>query len=272
MNLLFFWMLTSLTQADNSTPLTGCADKTYCSIYDPASDRIVTTIPAEAKATQSGLKYYVLEKGEGSSPTANSQVTVHYTGWTMDGKMFDSSHQRHQPVTLSLQQVIQGWTEGVQLMKKGGAIRLWIPEEFAYKGQSGFPSGMLVFDIELLEFSDPPKPPTPLRPPAGAAKTTDNHPFLIYGSGSGTPPSANATVTLHYNVWSTTGELYQSTQANNAPLSLKVTDLQPEWKAVVMQMETGQRASIWHLAEPSSFQQQGQPSLLHELILTNVQE
>ena len=88
---------------------------------------------------------------------------------------------------------------------------------------------------------------------------------MIYGSGSGAPPSENATVTLHYNVWSTTGELYQSTQANNAPLSLKVGDLQPEWKAVVLQMQAGQRASIWHLAEPSSFQQQGQPSLLHEL-------
>ena len=147
-------------------------NKTYCDIYDPSSDRILTTVPNDAKRTDNGLRYIVLEEGEGSSPTATSQVTVHYTGWTMDGKMFDSSHQRMQPVTLSLQQVIQGWTEGVQPEKKGGVIRLWIPEEFAYKGQAGAPSGMLVFDIELLEFSDPPKPPRHFVRPLGPPRPT----------------------------------------------------------------------------------------------------
>ena len=91
MNLLFLWALTCLALADNSNPHAGCVNKTYCDIYDPSSDRILTTVPNDAKRTDNGLRYIVLEEGEGSSPTATSQVTVHYTGWTMDGQMFDSS-------------------------------------------------------------------------------------------------------------------------------------------------------------------------------------
>jgi len=76
---------------------------------------------------------------------------VHYTGWTTDGKMFDSSVQRGQPASFGLSQVIPGWTEMVQLMSVGEKVRTWIPEELAYKGRPGAPQGMLVFEIELLE-------------------------------------------------------------------------------------------------------------------------
>ena len=77
-------------------------------------------------------------------------MTVHYTGWTTDGKMFDSSVTRGEPATFPLDEVIAGWTEGVQLMVEGEKTRFWIPENLAYKGQQP-PFGMLVFDVELLK-------------------------------------------------------------------------------------------------------------------------
>ncbi len=107
--------------------------------------------PADAMKTASGLAYKVLQEGTGGRhPRASSMVTVHYTGWTTDGKMFDSSVVRGQPATFALDNVIPGWTEGVQLMVEGQKNRFWIPENLAYKGQSP-PYGMLVFDIELLK-------------------------------------------------------------------------------------------------------------------------
>ena len=85
------------------------------------------------------------------NPKAESKVQVHYTGWTTDGKMFDSSVARGQPATFPLNAVIAGWTEGVQLMVEGEKRRFWIPQDLAYKGADGPPKGMLVFDVELLE-------------------------------------------------------------------------------------------------------------------------
>ncbi|MGE3959508.1 MAG: FKBP-type peptidyl-prolyl cis-trans isomerase [Vicinamibacterales bacterium] len=111
----------------------------------------VKAVPSDAKRTASGLAYKVIKAGTGARhPSARSQVTVHYTGWTTDGKMFDSSVTRGEPATFPLDGVIAGWTEGVQLMVEGEKTRFWIPEALAYKGQSP-PYGMLVFDVELLK-------------------------------------------------------------------------------------------------------------------------
>jgi peptidylprolyl isomerase len=107
--------------------------------------------PPDASTTSSGLATKVLAPGRGTRhPRPNSQVTVHYTGWTTDGKMFDSSVQRGQPATFSLENVIEGWTEGLQMMAEGEKRRFWIPESLAYQGQRGKPAGMLVFDVELI--------------------------------------------------------------------------------------------------------------------------
>jgi peptidylprolyl isomerase len=111
----------------------------------------VKAAPADAKKTSSGLAYKVITPGKGKQrPTATSNVTVHYTGWTTDGKMFDSSVARGEPSSFPLNGVIKGWTEGVQLMVEGEKSRFWIPEPLAYGGRRP-PFGMLVFDIELLK-------------------------------------------------------------------------------------------------------------------------
>ncbi len=111
----------------------------------------VAAAPADATVTPSGLASRLLEAGTGTQhPGPRSRVLVHYSGWTTDGKMFDSSVSRGEPIAFGLYQVIPGWTEGVQLMVEGEKRRLWIPEALAYGGRPGAPAGMLVFDVELI--------------------------------------------------------------------------------------------------------------------------
>lgn len=106
--------------------------------------------------TASGLQYEVITEGHGSKPaSANSRVTTHYTGTTIDGKIFDSSVQRGQPLSFGLNQVIRGWTEGLQLMNVGSKYKFFIPYDLAY-GERGagasIPGGAaLIFEVELLD-------------------------------------------------------------------------------------------------------------------------
>ena len=112
----------------------------------------VAAPPADALRTPSGIASKVLIVGLGSfHPKPDSTVTVHYTGWTTDGKMFDSSYQRGEPTSFALNEVIPGWTQGVQLMVVGEKRRFWIPGRLAYDGVPDRPQGMLVFEIELLD-------------------------------------------------------------------------------------------------------------------------
>ena len=107
--------------------------------------------PEDAEHSPSGLVRRRLAPGCGTRlPGSFSVVRVHYTGWTTDGRMFDSSLERPEPTQLSLGAVIPGWREALRQMHVGERQRLWIPEELAYKGQNG-PQGQLIFDVELVE-------------------------------------------------------------------------------------------------------------------------
>ena len=121
----------------------------------PAPDNVAKP-PADAAKTPSGLASLVLQPGTSKEkPTSTDIVTVHYTGWTTDGKMFDSSFARNAPSSFPVDRVIKGWGEGVQMMTVGEKRRFWIPQELAYKGQPGAPAGMLVFDVELVKILTP---------------------------------------------------------------------------------------------------------------------
>ncbi|HEX2062318.1 MAG TPA: FKBP-type peptidyl-prolyl cis-trans isomerase, partial [Thermoanaerobaculia bacterium] len=118
----------------------------------PKTPEDVAAPPADAKKTESGLAYKVLRAGTGSvHPKRNSTVIVHYSGWTTDGRMFDSSILRGQSAEFPLDGVIKGWTEGLQLMVEGERTRFWIPAHLAYGKEKGKPQGMLVFDVELMK-------------------------------------------------------------------------------------------------------------------------
>ena len=111
----------------------------------------VAAPPPDSLKTTSGLSIKVLQKGAGTRhPRTDDRVTVHYTGWTTDGKMFDSSVADGKPATFGLTEVITGWTEALQRMVEGEKVRVWIPEDLAYAGAAGSPAGMLVFEIELI--------------------------------------------------------------------------------------------------------------------------
>ena len=107
--------------------------------------------PANAIVTASGLASVVLRAGSGEAhPGPRTTVEVHYSGWTVDGELFDSSVSRGETTSFPLNQVIPGWTEGLQLMTEGEVRRFWIPENLAYGGRAGAPAGMLVFEVELI--------------------------------------------------------------------------------------------------------------------------
>ena len=118
----------------------------------PPVPKDVAKAPASAKETEKGVSYKVLKKGKGKvKPVATDDVKVHYSGWTTDGKMFDSSVTRGEPITFNLGGVIPGWTDGLQTMTEGGKTRFWIPGKLAYEGRQRGPQGTLVFDVELIE-------------------------------------------------------------------------------------------------------------------------
>jgi FKBP-type peptidyl-prolyl cis-trans isomerase len=111
--------------------------------------------PKEFQATKSGLKYRVLRKGDGEKPKASDKVEVHYKGWLDNGKVFDSSYARDESIEFGLNQVIPGWTEGVQLIGEGGMIELEIPSNLGYgpRGAGGVipPNATLHFIVELID-------------------------------------------------------------------------------------------------------------------------
>jgi FKBP-type peptidyl-prolyl cis-trans isomerase len=112
------------------------------------------------KTTASGLQYQVMKEGNGVSPKATDNVKVHYHGTLLDGTVFDSSVQRGEPAEFPLNRVIPGWTEGLQLMKKGAKYKFFIPPGLAYGAQGAGtigPNSLLIFEVELIDVTPPTK-------------------------------------------------------------------------------------------------------------------
>lgn len=222
----------------------------------PAPDDVAAP-PADAETTASGLASKILKPGKsGVHPGKTDLVTVHYTGWTTDGKMFDSSVTRGKPATFPLDKVIAGWTEGVQLMVVGEKRRLWIPQELAYKGKEGRPSGMLVFDVELISFAAPAPKETPFdpkktpddvqRPPADAKRTSSGLSYKILRPGAGgRHPTATSSVTVHYAGWTTDGKLFDSSFVNGKPVTFPLNRVIPGWTEGVQLMVEGEKRRFW---------------------------
>jgi FKBP-type peptidyl-prolyl cis-trans isomerase len=209
----------------------------------------VTKAPADAATTPSGLASKVLQAGTGTAkPAATDLVTVHYTGWTTDGKMFDSSYARNAPSTFPLDRVIKGWGEGVQLMVVGEKRRFWIPQALAYNGQAGRPAGMLVFDVELLDMATSPRVPPPdvAAPPTDARRTASGLAYKSLRAGKGgRQPEKSSTVTVHYTGWTTDGKMFDSSVERGQPASFALTDVIEGWTEGVQLMSVGEKMRFW---------------------------
>lgn len=223
----------------------------------------VAAPPADAVLTASGLASKVIRPGTGTAtPTAASTVTVHYSGWTTDGQLFDSSHRRRQPATFGLNQVIPGWTEGVQLMVEGETRRFWIPEALAYQGQPGAPAGMLVFDVELISIVQPPEAPADVAAaPADAEVTATGLASRVLQAGTGTTrPTATSRVRVHYSGWTTDGNMFDSSVTRGEPAEFGLNQVIPGWTEGVQLMVEGEKRRFWIPVELAYNNRPGRPA------------
>jgi len=209
----------------------------------------VAAAPADAQTTASGLASKVLAPGTGTDhPVPTDLVKVDYTGWTTDGKMFDSSVARGRPAVLPLGRVIAGWGEGLQLMVVGEKRRFWIPAKLAYEGKPGKPQGMLVFDVELLDILRvPPAPPDVAAPPADAQKSRSGLAWKVLKPGAGTSPSpkATSTVRVHYTGWTTDGKMFDSSLAKGTAATFELNKVIPGWTEGLQSMTEGESRRFW---------------------------
>jgi FKBP-type peptidyl-prolyl cis-trans isomerase len=233
----------------------------------PAPEHVAAP-PETAERSASGLAFVVLSDGAGTAhPDPWDKVTVHYTGWTADGAMFETT-EGGEPATFSLNQVIPGWTEGLQLMVQGERRRFWIPVTLAYNNQPGRPAGMLVFDIELLDIIDQPKPPGP-RPPANATCSPSGLCSVILADGGGTTrPGPGSIVTLHFTGWQAPGVVFHSSRDAGAPITLPVDELIPGWSEGVQLMVAGETRRFWI---PQNLAYRGQPGMPSGMLVFDIE-
>ena len=231
----------------------------------PPTPSDVAKPPSDAKKTEKGVLYKVLRAGKGGPhPTAMDSVKVHYTGWTTNGRMFDSSVIKNEPAEFSLSGVMIGWTEGIRMMSVGDKFRFWIPDELAYKGQVGRPAGMLVFEIELLEIKAPPPveaadgpprtdkpktipaPPDVAKPPADAKQSPKGVFYKILKPVAGAAhPTASSTVKVNYTGWTTDGKMFDSSVTKGRPYETSLGRVIAGWADGIPMIGVGESARLW---------------------------
>ena len=241
----------------------------------------VAAAPADAQKMPSGLASKVLTPGKGvEHPGSEDTVEVNYTGWTTDGKMFDSSVTRGTPLKFPLNRVIKGWTEGMQLMTAGEKRRFWIPPELAFgtTPPPGAPAGTLVFDVELLGFTPAPKPiPAPAdvaKAPKDAKKTKSGLAYKVLQKGKGAKhPQSTDSVEVHYSGWTTDGKMFDSSVQRGQPAKFPLNGVIKGWTEGLQLMSEGEKTRFWIPAELAYNNQPGRPAgmLVFDVELLKIQ-
>ncbi|MEO1242714.1 MAG: FKBP-type peptidyl-prolyl cis-trans isomerase [Pseudomonadota bacterium] len=206
--------------------------------------------------TNSGLQYMVLEEGpaSGATPVSTDQVVVHYVGTLKDGVEFDSSRARGAAATFRLNQVIPGWTEGVQLMSEGDKFRFFVPPDLAYRDRGSGPvigpNEALIFDVELIKVQNP---ETNLAASneflskngtKEGVKTTESglqYEVISEGGGDGASPTAANTVKVHYAGTLINGTEFDSSYARGEPIEFPLGGVIPGWTEGVQLMSEGDK-------------------------------
>jgi peptidylprolyl isomerase len=213
----------------------------------------VTQVPDDAIIHKSGLRTLVIEEGEGErKPGIRDRVTVHFSSWTQDGKLHDSSVSRNQPVTVLVSEVIPGWSEALQSMVGGEKQALWVPAALAYgeRPGGGRPGGPMYFEIELLRILPGPELPIlPKRqtsPPGGAQQGMHGLRWTTLKEGDGKihnqPP---VRVALHYDLWDTNAKLVDTTAVRGEPVTFDFKLLDSSWRSMVAGMVPGEKRRLW---------------------------
>ncbi len=259
----------TLKTGDSMTANPGNAPATPMGANDIPAPPDVAAPPSDADKTPSGLASKVLQKGSGAThPKKDDRVLVHYTGWTKEGKMFDSSVARNEPIAFGLIEVIPGWTEGVQLMVEGEKRRFWIPGNLAYgetPSRPGAPAGQLTFDVELLKILAPPETPKDVdAPPKDATKTASGLVYKVLTKGTGTDhPSATDTVVVNYSGWTKDGKMFDSSVVRGQPAKFPLNHVIKGWTEGVQLMVVGEKTRFWipaDLAYGDKPKREGAPS------------
>jgi FKBP-type peptidyl-prolyl cis-trans isomerase len=206
----------------------------------------VAAPPADAAKAASGLATKVLKPGTGKDhPAKDDLVTIHYSGWTTDGNMFDSSVAKGAPATFGVTKVIPGFSEGLQLMVVGEKRRLWIPEAIAYRGLPNRPKGLLVFDVELIDI--PSRAPSDVKAiPADAKRTASGLAYRVIRQGTGgRHPKTTSKVTVHYTGWTTDGKMFDSSVVKGAPATFPLNNVIAGWTEGLQLMYEGEKTRFW---------------------------
>ena len=211
----------------------------------------------DVNVTDSGLQYMVLEEGpeDGHSPVSTDLVVVHYVGTLKDGTEFDSSRARGAAAQFPLNQVIPGWTEGVQLMSEGDRYRFFIPPALAY-GENGTPGGpigpneALIFDVELIKVHNPErnleiaKQFLEENAKKDGVQTTDSglqYQVITEGNNDGKSPEATDTVEVHYQGTLLNGTEFDSSYARGETIEFPLNRVIPGWTEGVQLMNEGDK-------------------------------
>ncbi|MEM8617234.1 MAG: FKBP-type peptidyl-prolyl cis-trans isomerase [Pseudomonadota bacterium] len=259
-------LLTACGPSETSTPEV----ERDVSIDGPLADLIPWNSEAEGvQTTQSGLQYVVLSKGEdgGKTPGPRDRVTVMYEGRLTDGTVFDSAYERGSTSSFGVNQVIAGWTEGLQLMSEGDEFAFYIPSDIAY-GDNPRPGGLikpgddLIFRVELKEVQEAPKPRatddeawstyTPWSSDnPDVIKTESGLEYVVLATGDpeGTPPLADQMAVVYYEGrFAETGEVFDSGFQRGQAMFFQPNQVIPGWREALMLMRPGDR---WLLHIPS---------------------
>jgi peptidylprolyl isomerase len=244
----------------------------------PPTPSDVAAPPASALKTAKGVSYRFLSKGKGGpKPTEKDTVKVNYSGWTIDGRLIDSSLIKGEPAEFSLQGVMSGWTDGIPVMSVGDKVRFWIPERLAYGSSPGKPQGMLVFDVELVEIKqaivespdggDPhgepaaqPAPPDVAKPPADAKKSPLGVYYKILKAvPNARHPNADSTVKVHYMGWQTDGTFFDGSRPKGQPYTTSLHNVIKGWGDGIPMIGVGEQARLW-IPEELAYPNGGGPS------------
>jgi FKBP-type peptidyl-prolyl cis-trans isomerase FkpA len=224
----------------------------------------LTTNKIDAKRTESGIYYTITKEGDGKNPTAADVVNVHYKGMLLDTTVFDSSYDRGEPIEFPLKSVIPGWTEGITLLKEGGAGTLYIPSGLAYganprPGGKIKPNDPLIFDVELLsiisgeeyiasqekvfrdrvtQFIGPGKEKL------DALKTDDGVYYVIEEAGSEEKPNITSNVTVHYTGKLLDGTKFDSSVDRGTPATFSLQGVVPGWTFGIPKFGKGGKGTL----------------------------